>query len=82
MTFAIVFGLGIVIGLRCSVLALLPTVFGIVCVQVMIDDPAMDRVASAIICTACVQGGYMVGLTARDFAKQLLSRFAASVRNV
>ena len=81
MTFACVFGLGIAIGLRYSLLALLPAIFGIICVFVAMDASVMDRVTSAILCAASIQGGYMVGLTARGLARELLSRFSAVFRS-
>jgi hypothetical protein len=79
---ALAFGIGIAIGLRYSLLALVPATFVSVCVNVtVVDASSLDRIASAIVCTICIQGGYMIGLTARDLVKPLLSRFSASTRS-
>lgn len=81
MAFACVLGIGIAIGLRYSLLALLPAILGIICVYVALDGPVADRVISTLLCAASIQGGYMIGLTGRTFARGLMSRFSATFRS-
>lgn len=73
----IAFALGISLGLRYSMLALVPVVFGIVSVHVLAPAfSAWELAGSTILCVASVQGGYMVGLTSRDLARQVVAILA------
>ena len=75
------FAFGTVTGLRCSVFTLLPAIVAVTGLHVAMDGPALARAGSAIVCIACIQGGYMVGLTARDAIRQTLARLSASFRS-
>jgi hypothetical protein len=73
----IAFVLGIGLGLRYSMLALVPAVFGILSIHVLAPAlGAWELVGSTILCAASVQGGYMVGLTGRDVARQAVAILA------
>jgi hypothetical protein len=79
---ALVFCVGIAIGLRYSLAALVPAVFGILCLHVLdADASSLHRVGSAIFHTMTIQGGYMVGLTAREPVRAALSRLSAVLRS-
>jgi len=76
------FGTGIVLGLRYRLVILVPAVALVIGLHVVMaisgSEGNAPGVISAVICSACIQGGYMIGLTARGLAGQLLS---ASSRN-
>ena len=73
----IAFVLGIGLGLRYGMLTLVPAVFGILCIHVLAPAlSAWEVVGSTILSAASVQGGYMVGLTSRDLARQVVAILA------
>ena len=79
---ALVFCLGVAIGLRYSLLALVPAVLGILCFHVLIEDaPSLQRVGGAILHTVTIQGGYMIGLTAREPVRAAFTRLSAVLRS-
>jgi hypothetical protein len=70
---------GIAIGLSCNVIALLAitamaalaTALGALCN----DLPMVPTIGTTVIAWACLQGGYIMGLTARDIWSQIVARF-------
>lgn len=79
---ALIFCLGIAIGLRYSLLALVPAVLGILCFHVLIEDASsLHRVGAAILHTVTIQGGYMIGLTGRETVKAAFTRLTAVLRS-
>jgi hypothetical protein len=69
---------GIAIGLSCNVFALLTitvlAAFATALGGVYNGLPLATMVGSAIVGWACLQGGYMIGLTARDILSQVVAR--------
>lgn len=79
---ALIFCLGIAIGLRYSLLALVPAIFAILCLQVLNDEgSSLQRVGAAILHVVGIQGGYMIGLTGRDVVRATFSRLSAALRS-
>ena len=79
---ALFFCLGVAIGLRFSLLALLPAILGILCLQVLGGDGGnLQRVGAAILQVVSIQGGYMIGLTGRDLVRSTFSRLSAALRS-
>ena len=77
-----IFCAGMAIGMRYSLLALVPAVLGILCFNVLADDGStLQRVGSAVLHTITIQGGYMIGLTAREPVKAAFSRLTAVMRS-
>jgi hypothetical protein len=75
--------LGGAIGLRFGMLALLPPLCAVICVHaVAFYEVSLGQVASAVLCIVSLQGGYMIGLTARDLLWQAVSRVSASFRSI
>jgi ABC-type amino acid transport system permease subunit len=70
---------GIVIGLTCNVFALLTiTILAALATALgAVSDglPLAATLSSAVVGWACLQGGYMIGLTARDISSQIVARF-------
>ena len=78
---ALTFCVGIAIGLRYSFLALVPAIFGILCLPVLVGDGiGLQRVGVAILQIVSIQGGYMIGLTGRDLVRSTFSRLSVVMR--
>ena len=72
---------GIAIGLTCNVFALL-TVTLLAALALLLGpllhgQPLATTAVLAVLGWACLQGGYMIGLTARDIVSQVVARFSA-----
>lgn len=70
---------GILVGLGSNILALFLLTFALVSAfgmsSLWADEPTSATLKLVVVAWISLQGGYMIGLTSRDYVSQLIARF-------